>query len=550
MATRRFRSSHHGALIRLPWPACQRNWPISLSPPLALSGKIGGMTSHPNLDQLNPEELRALAAQLIQRVETMDKQITYHKSVNEKLAHEIALLKRFKFAKRSEQLSPDQASLLDDLIDTDIAAIEAEFEALQPAPVEAKVRQQPKRAPLPPQFPRTLIHHEPDNSHCQCGCALKRIGEDASEKLDYTPGVFTVERHIRGKWACEQCETLIQAPVPAHVIDKGVPTAGLLAHIMVAKFADHLPLYRQEKIFGRAGLPIARSTLAQWVGNCGVQLQPLVDALREAVLTHDVVHADETPVQMLTPGAKKTHRAYVWAYATSQFSNLAAVVYDFSPSRAGEHARAFLGSWNGKLVCDDFAGYKAGFELGVTEIGCMAHARRKFFDLHATNKSQVAEKALNYIAALYEAEREVRELEPGDRQRIRQEKAAPIADALHTWMIAQRQLVPEGSAIAKALDYSLKRWIALTRYLDDGAVPIDNNWCENQIRPWALGRSNWLFAGSLRSGKRAAAIMSLIQSARLNGHDPYAYLKDVLTRLPTQRASEIAELLPHRWRPV
>ena len=229
------------------------------------------MTSHPNLDQLNPEELRALAAQLIQRVETMDKQITHHKSVNEKLAHEIALLKRFKFAKRSEQLSPDQASLLDDLIDTDIAAIEAEFEALQPAPVEAKVRQQPKRAPLPPQFPRTLIHHEPDNSHCQCGCALKRIGEDASEKLDYTPGVFTVERHIRGKWACEQCETLIQAPVPAHVIDKGVPTAGLLAHIMVAKFADHLPLYRQEKIFGRAGLPIARSTLAQWVGNCGVQ---------------------------------------------------------------------------------------------------------------------------------------------------------------------------------------------------------------------------------------------------------------------------------------
>ncbi|RMV83125.1 Mobile element protein [Pseudomonas coronafaciens pv. garcae] len=170
--------------------------------------------------------------------------------------------------------------------------------------------------------------------------------------------------------------------------------------------------------------------------------------------------------------------------------------------------------------------------------------------MHATNKSQVAEKALHYIAALYEVEREVRELEPGDRQRIRQEKAAPITDALHTWMIAQRQLVPEGSAIAKALDYSLKRWIALTRYLDDGAVPIDNNWCENQIRPWALGRSNWLFAGSLRSGKRAAAIMSLIQSARLNGHDPYAYLKDVLTRLPTQRASEVEELLPHRWQPI
>jgi len=515
------------------------------------------MTSLPNLDQLPPEQLRALAAQLMQRVESLDQKVeTMGKKIHrdqtliEKLTHEIAQLKRFKFAKRSEQLSPDQVSLLDDLIDTDIAAIEAELEALKPARASTEVRQKPKRTALPPQFPRTLIHHEPDNSHCQCGCVLKRIGEDVSEKLDYTPGVFTVERHIRGKWVCDQCETLIQAPVPAQIIDKGIPTAGLLAHVMIAKFADHLPLYRQESIFGRAGLVIARSTLAQWVGNCGVQLQPLVDALRDAVLAQHVIHADETPVSMLAPGEKKTHRAYVWAYATSQFSDVAAVVYDFSPSRAGEHARNFLQDWKGKLVCDDFGGYKASFELGVTEIGCMAHARRKFFELHATNKSQLAEQALRYIQLLYEIEHEVRDLEPDLRRRIRQEKAVPVMDALHAWMITQRLLVHDGSAISKALDYSLKRWTALSRYLDDGAVPIDNNWAENQIRPWALGRKNWLFAGSLRSGKRAAAIMSLIQSARLNGHDPYAYLKDVLTRLPTQRASEIAELLPHRWRLV
>ena len=530
---------------------------MSLSSGLACSGKIGGMTSLPNLDQLTPEQLRALAAQLMQRVESLDQKVeTMGKKIHrdqtliEKLTHEIAQLKRFKFAKRSEQLSPDQVSLLDDLIDTDIAAIEAELEALKPARASTEVRQKPKRTALPPQFPRTLIHHEPDNSHCQCGCALKRIGEDVSEKLDYTPGVFTVERHIRGKWVCDQCETLIQAPVPAQIIDKGIPTAGLLAHVMIAKFADHLPLYRQESIFGRAGLVIARSTLAQWVGNCGVQLQPLVDALRDAVLAQHVIHADETPVSMLAPGEKKTHRAYVWAYATSQFSDVAAVVYDFSPSRAGEHARNFLQDWKGKLVCDDFGGYKASFELGVTEIGCMAHARRKFFELHATNKSQLAEQALRYIQLLYEIEHEVRDLEPDLRRRIRQEKAVPVMDALHAWMITQRLLVHDGSAISKALDYSLKRWTALSRYLDDGAVPIDNNWAENQIRPWALGRKNWLFAGSLRSGKRAAAIMSLIQSARLNGHDPYAYLKDVLTRLPTQRASEIAELLPHRWRLV
>ncbi len=411
---------------------------MGLSSGLACSGKIGGMTSLPNLDQLPPEQLRALAAQLMQRVESLDQKVeTMGKKIHrdqtliEKLTHEIAQLKRFKFAKRSEQLSPDQVSLLDDLIDTDIAAIEAELEALKPAPASTEVRQKPKRTALPPQFPCTLIHHEPDNSHCQCGCALKRIGEDVSEKLDYTPGVFTVERHIRGKWVCDQCETLIQAPVPAQVIDKGIPTAGLLAHVMVAKFADHLPLYRQEKIFGRAGLAIARSTLAQWVGQTGVQLQPLVDALREAVLAQRVIHADETPVQMLTPGEKKTHRAYVWAYSTTPFADLKAVVYDFSPSRAGEHARNFLGQWNGKLVCDDFGGYKASFELGVTEIGCMAHARRKFFELHATNKSQLAELALRYIQLLYEIEHEVRDLEPDLRRRIRQEKAVPVMDALH-----------------------------------------------------------------------------------------------------------------------
>jgi len=241
---------------------------------------------------------------------------------------------------------------------------------------------------------------------------------------------------------------------------------------------------------------------------------------------------------------------YWWSSLAIRQPARVAVVYDFSPSRAGEHARNFLHNRKGKLVCDDFGGYKASFELGVTEIGCMAHARRKFFELHATNKSTLAEQALRYIQLLYEIESEVRDLEPDLRRRIRKEKAVPVMDMLHVWMSAQRDLVPEGSAISKALDYSLKRWAALSRYLDAGAGPIDNNWAENQIRPWALGRKNWLFAGSLRSGKRAAAIMSLIQSARLNGHDPYAYLKDVLTRLPTQRASEIDHLLPHIWQPV
>lgn len=233
-----------------------------------------------------------------------------------------------------------------------------------------------------------------------------------------------------------------------------------------------------------------------------------------------------------------------------------AVVFDFAESRAGEHARDFLGidtdvadsGWRGTLVCDDYSGYKAAFAHGLIEAGCLAHARRKFYDLWATNRSTIAEEALKFFGALYDVEREAQALDSDERRRLRQEKALPIANALENWLEAQRARVPDGSAIAKSIDYSRGRWPALTRYLADGDIPCDNNWVENQIRPIALGRSNWLFAGSLRAGKRAAAIMSLVHSARINGHDPYVYLKDVLERLPTQPASRIDELLPHRWR--
>jgi hypothetical protein len=252
---------------------------------------------------------------------------------------------------------------------------------------------------------------------------------------------------------------------------------------------------------------------------------------------------------MLKPGNGKTHRAYLWAYAPGAFEDMKAVVYDFCETRAGEHARAFLDDWRGSLVCDDYSGYKAGFASGVIEVGCLAHARRKFFDLHAASKSQVAASALQQIGALYEIERELKDLAPDERQRVRQVRSKPVLDALHRWMLLTRQKITDGSATARALDYSLKRWTALTRFAGDGHLPVDNNLIENQIRPIAIGRNNWLFAGSLRAGKRAAAVMSLIQSARMNGHDPYAYLKDVLTRLPTQRASQVAELLPHRWQP-
>jgi transposase len=518
-----------------------------------------------SLASLNAEQLRELTSDLIAKIATQDAQIMqrdlqitsldqaisskdreikYRQAKIDQLTHEMALLKRWKFGRSREQLDAAQANLLDETIDTDIAAIEQELQ---------ETRHQPKRAALPAELPRVDMCHEPDTTVCNtagCGCQLKRIGEDVSEKLDYTPGVFTVERHIRGKWACAHCQTLIQAPVPAQIIDKGIPTSGLLAQVLVAKYSDHLPLYRQETIFGRSGYAIPRSTLGAWVGVCGVQLQPLVDALKETMLSHAVLHADETPVAMLKPGNKKTHRAYLWAYAPGAFEDLKAVVYDFCETRAGENCRAFLGEWKGSLICDDFGGYKAGFANGITEAGCLAHARRKFFDLHVSNTSTIAQQALLYISQLYDVEREVKHLTADERRHIRQTRSKPLADAFHQWMLLQRQKITDGSATAKALDYSLKRWAALTRFLDDGQLPIDNNWIENQIRPIAIGRNNWLFAGSLRAGQRAAAVMSLIQSAKLNGHDPYAYLKDVLARLPTQKNSQIEELLPHRWQPL
>lgn len=511
------------------------------------------------LENLDADALRALLREREQVLAEKEALITRkERLLNLKdttiaqLTHEIAVLRRFRFGKKSEQINGVQGSLLEEAVAADIAAIEEELHQLTDHPKKAAPREQPKRQALPPELPRIEIHHEPESSTCACGCQLERIGEDVAEKLDYIPGVAQVERHIRGKWACRQCETLTQAPAPAHVIDKGLASTGLLAHVLVAKYADHLPLYRQQKIFERAGVKIPVSTMADWVGVCGVRLQPLVDALRETILTHDVLHADETPIQILRPDTgRKTHRAYIWAYAPGAFESLKAVIYDFAPSRAGEHARAFLGDWRGKLVVDDYGGYKKTVSQdGVTEIGCMAHARRKFFELHDAHQSQLAAQALDYIGELYAIEREAKALDATERWRLRQERAKPIADRLHAWMLAQRSRVPDGSGTAKALDYSLKRWVALTRYLDDGAVPIDNNYLENRIRPIAQGRRSWLFAGSLRAGRRAAAVMSLIQSANLNGLDPHAYLKDILTRLPTHPNSRIDELLPHNWQPA
>jgi transposase len=248
-----------------------------------------------NLDALSPDQLRDAVRVLMADLATKSAEIAFKQATIDKLAHEMAVLKRLKFAARSEAFNAEQKSLLEEAIDADLEALSRELVRERPAPPPAAAKEQPKRQPLPASLPRRDIRHEPEATVCGCGCAMKRIGEDVAEKLDYVPGVFTVERHVRGKWVCAACQTLVQAPVPAHVIDKGLPATGLLAQVLVAKYADHLPLYRQETIFERAGMNLSRSTLAQWVGACGVQLQPLVDALKAALLTRAVLHADETP---------------------------------------------------------------------------------------------------------------------------------------------------------------------------------------------------------------------------------------------------------------
>jgi transposase len=294
---------------------------------------------HDQLARMDAQQLREFAAELIETVASKDRELRHKQLKIEQLTHEMALLKRWKFAARSEQLHGAQRSLLEETIDADLEAIAAELATLRAPPPTPAPKDPPKRSPLPARLPRVEVRHEPERTVCSCGCAMKRIGEDVSEKLDYTPGVFHVERHIRGKWVCTKCQTLIQAPVPAQVIDKGLPTAGLLAQVLVAKYADHQPLYRQESIFERAGVALPRSTLAQWVGICGVRLQPLVDALRAMLITRLVLHADETPVAMLTPGQGKTHRAYIWSYSSTQFDSVHGVVYDFADSRAAAHPK-------------------------------------------------------------------------------------------------------------------------------------------------------------------------------------------------------------------
>jgi len=502
------------------------------------------------------EQLTEQTQRDAQRIQENEKQIEADaqriKAADIKIAsltYELAHYKRVRFANKSEAFSPGHRELFEADWNTDTSAIEAEAEiAIAQRTGQAHKPKPTGRQPLPDHLPRVEHRHEPSSCNCdQCGADLVKIREEITEQLDVEPARFFVRRHIRPQYACRHCETIQAQAVPAAVIDGSVGTPGLHAWVVTQKYLDHLPLYRIEQISERYGAAIGRSTLAEWVGRVGVALQPLVDRLTELLKQRAVLHADETPIQQLDPGRGKTQRAYLWVYRTNALETAAPiVVFDYQPSRAGSHAQAFLQGWQGHLMVDDYSGYKALFHRGITELACLAHARRKFFELHAVNPSPLAQAALEQIGQLYAIERAAQALDVAARAQHRQQQAQPLLDAWHTWLLATRAKVAPGSGIAKAIDYSLRRWAALARYATRGDLPIDNNPVENALRPIALGRKNWLFAGSERAGKRAAAIQSLLATAKLNGLDPYAWLKQTLEKLPTWPNHRIDELLPLR----
>ena len=370
-------------------------------------------------------------------------------------------------------MDAQQRQMFEDALAEDQASLEAQLLALQgerapPAapPADEKSKNKPRRAVLPEHLRRVEYRHEPENTTCPtpgCGQPMARIGEDITEKLDIVPAEFFVHHHIRGKWACKCCQTLVQAPVAPQIIDKGMPASGLIAHVLVSRFVDHLPYYRQEDINARSKVHTPRSTLASWSGQGGAALQPLFDVHREFILGSDVLHADETPVRLLDPGAGKTQKAYVWAYARSAFDALPGVAYDFCLGRGGKYAVKFLGDWCGTLVRDEFSGYASVVKLRARKAaGCLAHARRKFDELIQDNQSPVALQAVQRIAWIYRIEREIQAVSVADRLAVRQSRSKPLWQEMHVWLQVERGRVPNGSAIAGAIDYSLNHWDALT----------------------------------------------------------------------------------------
>ncbi len=475
----------------------------------------------PDLDALNPNELKALIfsqhAQIHSQHEQLlskDEQLVSRDNEIEHLKLLIAKLRRMQFGRKSEKLDREIEQL--ELRLDELEATQAEKVAASQAPAALPANTaRPARRPLPEHLPRETRKYPPKQTACpDCGGKLKPLGEDVSEMLEYIPARFKVIRQVRPKLACACCERIVQAEAPSRPIERGVAGPGLLAHVLVSKYCDHLPLYRQSEIYAREGVELERSTLADWVGGTSALLAPLVEALRGHVMAATKLHADDTPVPVLAPGNGKTKTGRLWTYVRDDRpagdATPAAVWFAYTPDRKGEHPQAHLSSFTGTLQADGYAGFEQIYEAGrIREAACWAHVRRKFYDLVAAHKSQTVAEALERIGKLYAIEKEIRGRSPEERREVRNERSRPLLESLKQWLEATLCKLSRKSDTALAVRYALGRWKALLRYVDDGRIEIDNNAAERALRVVALGRKNYLFAGSDAGGERAAAMYSL-----------------------------------------
>lgn len=511
----------------------------------------------PDLDQMSVAELKTLLrdqhAELLSKEEQLhaqDESLRFYKTEIGILKLQILKLRRMQFGQKSEKRARqiEQLELLvEELEETDAQIAST---AINERKSTRSTRTQKPRRTFPPNLPRETRTISPREQDCpDCGGALKFLGEDVCETLELEPIRFKVIRTVRPKLACACCDTIVQAQAESRPIQRGLAGPALLAHVLVGKYADHQPLYRQAEAFAREGIDLDRSLLADWVGSASALLAPLTEALRVHVFAAEVVHGDDTPIPVLAPGHGKTKTGRFWTYVRDERPAAGqaapAVWFAYAPDRKGRHPQQHLKDFTGVLQADGYSGFSKIYENGdVKEASCWAHVRRNFFDIHEAQQSPIAAEALERIGALYAVESDIRGRPADQRCAVRCERSRPLLDAMKTWFTQTLGRISQKSETAKAIRYALTRWKALGRYCDDGRIEIDNNAAERALRCVALGRKNYLFAGSDAGGERAAAIYSLIGTAKLNGCNPEAYLRDVLTRITDHPITHIAELLP------
>src|SRR5882762_2586315 len=495
-----------------------------------------------------PNDIEALKGIILERstkLEVAEALLLSQKLELEKLRFEIAYLKRMKYGRSSEQLDRELVQMQLCIEDLEASLAEKPLE-VRPTPKEPPGR--PARRPLPAELPREEVLHENPCACPDCGGKLRPLGEDVSEMLEYVPSHFKVIRHVRPKLSCASCQRIVQPLAPSRPIERGIAGPGLIAHVLVSKYCDHLPLYRQSQIYAREGIELDRSTLADWVGGASALLEPLVGAIGRYALGTYKVHADDTPVPVLFPGRGTTKQGRLWTYVRDDrpagSAEPPAVFFRYSPDRKGERPRAHLASFVGVLQADAYAGFDRLYGERIQEAACWAHVRRKFYDIHVAHTSPIAAEALERIGRLYGIEAEIRGRPSDERRQVRQTRAGPELEALNAWLHATVTMLSKKSELAVAIRYALSLWTALTRYRDDGRLEIDNNAAERALRAVALGRKNYLFAGSDDGGERAAAIYSLLGSAKLNDLNPESYLRYVLERIADHPINQIEELLP------